>query len=58
MKMTKEKHIERHIFLHKSLDELVADFINHTKNLPSETTIMELLKWSSDQIDNPTEEGK
>ena len=43
------KHRKRHILLHKYLDELVADFINHTNKLPSETTLMTLMKWSFEQ---------
>ena len=40
---------ERHIELHKMLDELVADFISQTNNLPSKTTVMELMKWAYEQ---------
>jgi len=50
-------HKKRHKDLHKSLDELVADFIRHTERLPSRTTVLELMKWSSEQVDNPTEES-
>ena len=53
--MTHEEHIERHIVLHKELDELVADFITHTKGLPSQTTMLELMHWSYEQTINPTE---
>lgn len=53
--MTKEKHKQRHEELHKVLDELVADFINHTEKMPSKTTVMELMEWSYDQTNNPTE---
>ena len=52
--MLKKLHIQRHIELHKNLDELVADFITHTKNLPSKTTIIELMKWSHSQTLEPT----
>lgn len=54
--MEKNDHKTRHIELHRSLDELVADFITHTKNLPSKTIVMELIMWSAKQTDNPTEE--
>lgn len=54
--MNKAKHKERHIKLHMVLDDLVADFICHTSKLPSKTTVMELMTWSSEQADNPTEE--
>ena len=43
MRMTKKEHKARHIELHKSFDELFADFVTHTKKFPSQTTIMELI---------------
>ena len=49
-----DEHRERHIVLHASLDELVADFISHTEALPSETAIADLIKWSYEQTLNPT----
>jgi hypothetical protein len=51
--MTLEEHKERHIQLHKQLDELVADFISVTEKLPSKHTIMELMEWSHQQTINP-----
>jgi len=54
--MEKEEHKARHKELHKYLDELIADFIRHTNKLPSETSLMELMKWSNEQTKNPTEE--
>lgn len=36
--------------LHKSLDALVADFIYQTNKLPSETSVAELLEWSSSRL--------
>lgn len=54
--MNKEEHMDRHKILHKELDELVADFINHTKGLPSATTVIQLMSWSLEQTANPTEE--
>jgi len=53
--MTKEEHIQRHEKLHKYLDELVADWIDHTKSLPSKNTVFELLQWSNKQTSLPTE---
>ena len=53
--MTRKEHKERHGFLHKELDELVADFIQHGKKRPSQTTVMELMEWSFEQTTNPTE---
>jgi len=49
-----EVHRQRHITLHKHLDELIADFINQTGKRPSQTTLVELMLWSSDQAKTPT----
>ena len=57
MKTEKQlEHKKRHEELHKNLDELVADFINHTKKLPSKSTVMELMEWSFKQTVKPTED--
>jgi hypothetical protein len=53
--MTPEEHKERHKLLHAHFDELVADWIGHTRNLPSKSTVLELIKWSHEQTLNPTE---
>ena len=53
--ITKEEHLERHKELHRELDELLADYVYHTKKLFSESTIMELMEWSHQQTQNPTE---
>lgn len=50
-----EAHKARHRFLHGSLDELVADFIDHTGRLPSETSVMELMEWAYKQTISPSE---
>ncbi len=55
--MDREEHKARHQLLHRELDELLADFISHTKALPSKTTIMELVEWSHGQTINPTEDN-
>ena len=47
--MTKEEHIKRHKKLHRALDELSADFMAKTGNLCSNSTIMDLMKWSHAQ---------
>jgi hypothetical protein len=52
--MIRSKHKKRHEDLHRKLDELVADFIRHTGKLPSDTTLMEFMVWSSEQKENPT----
>ena len=54
--MNKLQHKQRHIKLHRSLDELLADFFLHTKGLPSTTTLMELMRWSHEQTICPTKE--
>jgi hypothetical protein len=53
-----QKHKAKHQLLHKHLDELVADFIQHTKLLPSTTSIAELIRWSYTQTQEPTERSK
>lgn len=51
--MTPQEHKDRHIFLHKCLDELLSDFIFHTGKLPSRSTVLDLLTWSSNQLQFP-----
>lgn len=52
--MTKEKHKERHLELHKNLDELIADYIMHNDKMLTETTVFELMQWSYTQTVDPT----
>lgn len=52
--MTRDEHIEAHKQLHHSLDLLVADFIQHNQGMPSRSTIMDLIRWSHAQMENPT----
>lgn len=47
--MTKEEHLKRHEELHKSLDELVADWIRHTNEFLCVSTVFELMEWSHSQ---------
>lgn len=58
--MTAEEHKARHVALHASLDELLADWIAHASPLatplPSRTTVLELIMWSAEQANNPTHE--
>ena len=56
--MNYEEHKKRHLELHRNLDELVADMIQHSAMLPSQTTVFELMFWSNQQRGNPTTEGK
>lgn len=50
-----EAHRERHLELHRMLDELVADFIRHTDQRPSSASVMDLMTWSHQQTIAPTE---
>jgi len=56
--MNEKEHKQRHVELHKALDELLADFISHTTFLPSKTTIFELMRWSHQQTIKPTKEQR
>lgn len=56
--MTRDEHRQRHVELHRSLDELFADFIRHAPrdqhqflDMPLST----LLSWSYQQTLEPTE---
>jgi hypothetical protein len=49
-----EEHRERHKKLHKALDELVADYIAHTEHMPSETRLIDFMRWAADQTIIPT----
>ena len=53
--MSREAHIQRHKELHRNLDELVADMITETNLFPSQMSVLDLMKWSSQQMINPTE---
>lgn len=55
--MTLEEHRARHQELHRMLDELVADFINHQPRERHgflDVTIGELMEWSFEQSKDPT----
>lgn len=52
--MSEVEHKKRHIKLHRNFDELVADFVAQTGRLISETTIMDLMRWSHEQTIVPT----
>lgn len=54
--MTREEHKAHHELLHRTLDELLADFLTHNPAaLPSKTPILDLIKWSHQQTIDPTE---
>ena len=53
--MTPEQHKQRHIELHKSLDELVADWLIHNREAkPTTNTVMDLIQWSHAQTLEPS----
>lgn len=56
--MTTEEHQQKHIELHRALDELFADFIYHHPNEAGNFLSMPvkcLLEWSHQQTIEPTE---
>lgn len=52
---TVNDHIKRHKELHNCLDELLADFIKETGKAPSQCSIYDLLTWSKEQTENPSD---
>ena len=54
--MTPEEHKQRHVELHRALDQLIAEWIGHTDSLPSRHTVLELMEWAHEQTINPTEQ--
>jgi hypothetical protein len=56
--VTQEEHKERHAILHRNLDELVADWITQTGKVPSKGTVLDLIRWSSQQAENPTDNSE
>ena len=52
--LTIKAHKERHILLHRHLDELLANFIAITGLRPSQVTLMDFLSWSHQQTINPS----
>ena len=54
MPLSEEEHKKIHIALHQNLDQLIADYITCTGKLPSETRVIDLIKWSHKQCENPT----
>lgn len=51
--MNKQELIQEHKELHKSLDRLVACFIENNTINPSEVSVMELIEWSYKQTIDP-----
>ena len=56
--MTHKEHRERHVLLHKSLDELLADWLTHDSAASIDRPLIELMKWSHGQTEKPTEAGE
>lgn len=54
MALSVNDHKARHKELHRSLDELCADYVTHTGKLLSKTSVMDLIVWSNHQQYNPT----
>lgn len=54
--MTKAEHKRRHEQLHRSLDELFADYIYHHPKEYNflDTSYEQLMMWSFEQTKNPT----
>jgi hypothetical protein len=58
--MTREEHAARHVELHRALDELLADFVDHhLSKVPykglDDTNLLELMEWSHRQTTDPDE---
>jgi len=51
--MTDREHHERHVQLHRALEELVTDYLLCTGGLPGETAVHDLLEWSRAQANGP-----
>ena len=53
MAKTAADHRARHVKLHRMLDELAADWITETGRVPSQATVLDLMKWSNKQTTEP-----
>lgn len=53
--MTPDEHKQRHIELHRSLDELFADYMRHHKDQTEflQMPLIELINWSYSQTIEP-----
>jgi len=57
MNMNRDNHRERHVELHKALDELFADFITHSGTETfTKAPIISLIEWSHAQTIEPDHE--
>jgi len=55
VQQAKDEHVERHAFLHKAIDELVANYMLCTGRRMGNSTVEDLVTWSHKQTLNPTE---
>ncbi len=53
--MGSEEHLQQHKLLHRMLDELIADYIDHgpTDKTLTDTTLIEFMHWSAMQARKP-----
>jgi hypothetical protein len=54
-KITFKQHKNRHKFLHKCFDELLADYLYNTKISLSKIKMLKFVEWSYQQTITPTE---
>ena len=54
MKRTKEETKELHIQFHRSLDQLIACYIDETEKTLTDTNLVEFIEWSYKQTLNPS----
>lgn len=50
-----EEHKQRHVELHKAIDELSADYILHNPTAHLAGSILDLIEWSYGQTKDPKE---
>jgi hypothetical protein len=55
--MTPEEHKQRHVELHRALDELFADYIEHhpDEHQFTQMPLIDLMTWSHEQTIESTE---
>ena len=54
-KLDRQTHMQVHVELHKALDALVADWVAETGLMPSQATVLALMRWSYAQTHNPSD---
>ncbi len=55
--LTNHEHRERHVELHRALDELMADWFRHVPSAGIYREVIDLATWSNEQQKNPTGES-